>query len=168
MKARSLVLVAAITLAGVATGCGESAAGPAVTVASTDLVGRWISPRNELAPEAWHQSTLTFTIDGRFTSENRTYGVYDGETAEVLSVISRIEGTYRIAGDRLIFQPRRLVWWDRFYGALSPERVEEPYPWGSIFDDAHYSIAGDHLTMAYTMYPADTPVAAVGEYARER
>ena len=168
MNARSIVYAAAIALSAFASGCGESAAGPAVTVATTDLVGRWIGPRNPLAPEAWHQSTLTFTIDGRFTVENRTHGVYEGESAEVLSAISRIEGTFRIAGDRLIFEPQRLVWWDRFYGARSPEHVDEPYPWGTIFDDAHYSVAGDHLTMSYTVYPADAPVPAVGEFTRER
>jgi hypothetical protein len=60
------------------------------------------------------------------------------------------------------------VWWDRFHGASSPEHVEEPYPWRSIFDDAHFSIAGDHLTMSYTVHPADVPMLAVGAYTRER
>src|SRR5688500_6123104 len=108
MNARSIVLVAVIDMSGFASGCGESAAGPATTVAATDLVGRWVGPRDDLAPEAWHQSTLTFTIDGRFTLQNRTHGVYEGETAEILSAVSRIEGTFRIAGGRLIFKPQRL------------------------------------------------------------
>ncbi len=168
MKARSNLFVALVALAVFASGCGESAAGPAVTPAATDLVGRWIGPRDDLAPEAWHQSTLTLSIDGRFTLENRTHGVYEGQTAEVLSTISRIDGTFRLAGDRLIFQPQRLTWWDRFYGAMSPEQVEEPYPWGSIFENARISIAGDHLTLTYTVNPADAALAAVSEFTRER
>src|SRR5688572_22903050 len=168
MKARSIVLALMLTMPGFATACGESAAGPAVTTTATDLVGRWIGPRDGLAPEAWHQSTLTFTIDGRFAFENRTHGIYEGESAEVLSVISRVEGTFRIAGDRLIFKPQRLVWWDRFHGASSPEHVEDPYPWRSIFDDARFSIAGDHLTISYIVNPADAPMLAVSEYTRER
>ena len=124
MNARSIAVAILVMMPGFAAACGESAAGPAVTTTATDLVGRWIGPRDDLAPEAWHQSTLTFTIDGRFAFENRTHGIYEGESAEVLSVVSRVEGTFRIAGD--------------------------------------------HLTMSYIVYPADTAVAAVAEYARER
>ena len=139
-----------------------------MTAAETELVGRWIGPRNDLSPAGWHQSTLTFTIDGRFASENRMHGIYEGQSRDALSAMSRTEGTYRVAGDRLIFEAKRLIWWDRFYGAQSAEHVEEPYPWGSIFDDARYSVRDDRLTIHFTVYPADAPVPALGEYTRDR
>ena len=44
--------------------------------------------------------------------------------------------------NRLLFQPTRLISWDRCYGVDSPERVSEPYPYGAI------------KTYALKVYPA--------------
>ena len=142
--------------------------GPATPSGAAELVGRWVSWRNNLSPEGWHQGSLTFTLDGRFTSENRTYGLYESQQRDDLSAFTRVEGRYRIERDRLIFEPQRLVWWDHFYGARSAEHVEEPYPWGGLFDDARYTVRDDHFTMSFTVYPADAPVPAVAEYERDR
>jgi hypothetical protein len=160
-------LAAIAVLAGI-SGCRESAGGPATVMSATELVGRWIGSRDDLAPDGWHQSTLTFSIDGRFVWESRMNGLYGGQRRDDLSAFTRAEGTYRIDGDHLIFEPQRLVWWDRFYGAASPEHVEEPYPWSGLFDGATYSVRGDHLEMRFVVYPADAPVPQVAEYTRER
>jgi len=142
--------------------------GPATAGGAAELVGRWVSSRNNLSPEGWHQGSLTFEIDGRFASENRSYGVYEGQQRDDLSAFTRVEGKYRIERDRLIFEPQRLIWWDHFYGAQSAEHVVEPYPWGGLFDDARHSVRDDHLTMSFTVYPADAPVPCVAEYERDR
>jgi len=83
-----------------------------------------------------------------------------------LSGYQRAEGTYRVEGERLIFAAARLVSWDRFYGATSPESIVEPYPYGSIFDDAHYVLLGSQLSLQYTTYPADAPVPTLLVYTR--
>lgn len=165
---RSALLLAVVAVLAAMPGCRESAAAPMTALSATELSGRWLTSRNDLAPDGSHQSALTFSIDGRFVFENRMYGLYDGQVAAELSAFTRIEGVYRIDRDRLVFEPRRLVWWDRFEGAQSPEHVEEPYPWGSLFDDARFEVRDDRLVMTYRVYPGDKGVTAIGEYTRER
>lgn len=167
-RIRSTLFLAGLTVFAAVAGCAESVAGPPSASIATELVGRWVGSRNNLSPEGWHHGSLTFTIDGRFTSENRMHGLYEGQQRDDLSAFTRIEGKYRIERDRLIFEPQRLVWWDHFYGRRSAEHVEEPYPWNGLFDDARYSVRDDHFTMSYTVYPADAPVPAVAEYTRDR
>jgi hypothetical protein len=160
--------LALIAVSAALYGCRESAAGPTTVLSATELSGRWVTSRNDLSPGGWHQSALTFSVDGRFVFENRMYGLYEGQRAGDLAAFTRTEGAYRIDRDRLVFEPQRLVWWDRFDGARSPEHVEEPYPWGGLFDDARFAVQDDHLSMTYTVYPAERGVAAVGEYTRDR
>ena len=167
-RIRSSLVSAGLAVLAAGAGCAESVAGPATPTTALELVGRWVSSRNNLSPEGWNPSSLTFTIDGRFTSENRMYGLYEGQRRDDLSAFTRIEGRYRIVRDQLTFEPLRLVWWDHFYGARSREHVEDPYPWGDLFDDARYSMRDDHLTMSFTVYPADAPLPAVAEYTRDR
>jgi hypothetical protein len=151
-----------------AIGCSESTAVPSPAGVTTDLVGRWVSPHDDLSPESWAQRSLTFTIDGRFTSESRMYGLYAGQQRDALSAFSRTEGRYHLERDRLVFDPQRLVWWDRFDGAGSAEHIEQPYPWGGLFDDARFSVHGDHFEMTYTVYPADAAVQVITGYTRDR
>ena len=165
---RSALLLTFVAVLTAMPGCRESAAAPTTVLSATELSGRWLAPRNDLAPDGSHQSALTFSIDGRFVFENRMYGLYDGQVASDLSAFTRTEGTYRIDRDRLVFEPVRLVWWDRFEGARSPEHVEEPYPWGRLFDDARFEVQADRLVMTYRVYPGDKGLPGVGEYARER
>ena len=96
------------------------------------------------------------------------YGLYGGQRRDDLSAFTRAEGTYRIDRDHLVFEPERLIWWDRYYGAASAEHVEEPYPWSGLFDDARYSVRGDRLEMRFVVRPGDAPVADMAEYTRER
>jgi hypothetical protein len=138
----------------------ESATAPAASVE-----GRWASPREALSPTGSHQSFLTFHGDA-FTLEVRSYGIYPGQKLTDLAAYSRTEGTFRVDGDRLEFSPLRLVTWDSFYGATSPERVESPYPWGSLFDDARFAVRSNRLDLYYTIYPADAPVSTSSTYFR--
>ena len=157
-----------IALLGAAAACAESAAGPVAGDLETEIFGRWVSNADELSPESWHRSSLTFTIDGRYTFESLTYGLYEGQDRNALSALKRTEGWYRIAGNRIIFEPERLSWWDHFDGAGAALHQEAPHLWGRLFDDATFTVDGDRFTMRYSIAPANARLEAVAEYARER
>ena len=123
----------------------------------SSLDGSWVSAIENASPSGWYRRSLIFETNGSFTSEFRSYGIYGGQPRNELSGYQRTEGTYQTDGDRLVFQPIRLVSWDRFYGADSPERVTEPYPYPGIFDDARYQTQGLRLTLRFTTYPLDAP-----------
>lgn len=127
----------------------------------TLLEGTWVAATETASPSGWYQRSLTFDANGTFASGFRIYGVYDWQQSDDLSAYQRTEGTYVVEGDRLVFHPARLVWWDRYYGDQSPEQISEPYPYGTIFDDARYELKGRQLTLRFTVYPADAPETAV-------
>ena len=132
---------------------------------SSSLEGRWATEREALSPTGSHRGYLTF--DGAtFAFEVRTFGLYPGQAANDLSAYVRTEGTFRVEGDRLHFSPARLVTWDRFYGADSPERIDSPYPWGTLFDNARFTMRLSQLTLRYLTYPADAPVETSQTYWR--
>lgn len=145
----------------VLTGC-ESSTSPDASI----LEGRWATARDALSPAGSHQGFLTFAGTA-FVLEVRSFGVYGGQGANDLSAYSRTEGTFRVEGDRLHFSPTRVVTWDRFFGVDSPERVESPYPWGSLFDDARFTVRFTRLTLRYVIYPADAPVETSRIYRRQ-
>jgi len=63
-------------------------------------------------------------------------------------------------------EAQRLVVWDRFYGADSPQSVHEPYPYGDApFDGARFEIQADRLILHYLTYPADAPIPTTKDYA---
>ncbi len=130
------------------------------------ILGRWVTQRFDLGPSASYEHHLTFSPFRRFASEVRNYGSYPGQGPEEFSGYSRVEGTYNIDGNRLRFSPKRLVWWDLFYGKNSPTQTIEPYPYGSLFDDARSEIVGDRLTLRYVSYPSDAPVETTLELIR--
>lgn len=157
-----LLALACVTLAA-ASGCSD----PAAPVAR-DLVGAWVSAPAPLMRQGWHQYHLRFTTGRRFASEWRSYGVLPDQPVNELTSFSRIEGIFRQDGERLLFDPERLISWDRFYGRNSPVRVEEPYPWGGIFDSATYEVLGDRLTIHFTGYgPADERVRSTAVFTRD-
>jgi hypothetical protein len=92
--------------------------------------------------------------------------VYPAQRSDALSGFSRVEGLFTADGDRLYLEPERLVWWDSFYGESSPVHVEQPYPWGGVFDDARYFIRDHKMTILFTTYPADAPEPASRVYLR--
>lgn len=130
------------------------------------LDGIWVTAAENASPSGWYRRSLTFGANGSFTSEFRSYGIYQGQPRDEPSGYQRTEGIYERDADRLVFHPTRLVWWDRFYGVASPEQMSEPYPYGTIFDDARYEIQGQQLTLHYTTYPADAPVPTVLVFTR--
>jgi hypothetical protein len=144
------------------------ACGGATDVKSSSLSGTWVAPVENASPSGWYRRSITFETSGSFTSEFRSFGVYAGQPRDELSGYQRTEGTYRTEGDRLVFQPTRLISWDRFYGVNSPEQVSEPYPYGTIFDNARYEMTALLLTLHFTVYPADAAEPAVLVFIRAR
>ena len=138
------------------------------TAVGGDLVATWAGAPEDLSPAGWYQIKLTFGATGAFRAEVRNYGLYPAQHRSELSAYERTEGTYRTEGDRLILMPQRLVTWDRFYGASSAERVDEPYPYTGYLNGARYRIEGSLLMIEYTSYPADAPVATTMILGRER
>jgi hypothetical protein len=142
-------------------------AGPTASRPSV-LDGTWIASAENASPSGWYQRSLIFGRAASFTSEFRSYGIYPGQPRDELSGYQRTEGTYEIQGNAILFHPLRLIEWDRFYGAGSPEQIREPYPYGSIFDDARYELHGLQLTLHYTVYPADAAEPTATIYNRAR
>jgi hypothetical protein len=138
-------------------GCSEPA--------TDDFTGAWITAARDLDPTGYDQSELRFGSGGGFRWEVRSYGLYPAQRADDLSAYVRIEGTFETRNDRLIMSPQRSVTWDRFYGADSPEVVQEHYH-VPLFDGARFTIAGDRLTLNYFSYPFDAPVATEQEFVR--
>lgn len=138
------------------------------SLATSDIAGRWVTPSEGLRPAGLYGRQLTFTNDGRFVSEVRSYGVYPKQRPEDLSSYTRIIGTFAVAGDQLSFEPESLITWDSFYGADSPEMVQTPYPYGSLYDDARFRIDGETLTLDFTTYPADAPEPTRQVFQRDR
>ena len=146
----------------VALGCKEPAG-----VERSKLVGSWRQATQNLSPSGTYEFRLTFTESGTFISDGSMYGVYSGQPSKELSAYTRIEGTYVADGDRLVLNPRRLTTWDRFFGPSSPEKVYDPYPYSEYFDNARYHLEGSTLTLNYTTYPADAPIATTMQLKRD-
>jgi hypothetical protein len=135
--------------------------GNPIDVEPLTLFGTWVAIENA-SPSGSHRRSLSLGSNGSFTSEVRSFGIYPDQSPGALSSYQRTEGTFgiEVEGNGLIFHPIRLVSWDLFYGVESPERIAEPYPHGSVFDDATYEIRGRELILDFTIYPADAPVPA--------
>jgi hypothetical protein len=132
---------------------------------SDDIVGGWIAATRDLDPTGYDQSRLSFSPSGKFSWVVNTYGLYPGQARDELTDYTRIEGRYEVSNGRLVMTTERSVTWDRFYGAHSPEVVEDPYVI-TLFDQARYSIGGNRLTLDYLSYPADAPVSTRQEFVR--
>jgi hypothetical protein len=137
------------------------ACGSPTETQAPSLAGTWVAAPENASPSGSYLRSLTFDATGSFSSGFQVYGIYPGEPGDEVSAYQRTEGTYQAEGNRLVFQAMRLVWWDRYYGVDSQERTVEPYPYGSIFDDARYELHGRQLTLHYTAYPADAPETSV-------
>jgi hypothetical protein len=132
------------------------------------LVGRWTTDRSALDPAGSLQYHLTFSKYGGFIAENRSFGTYSGQQPDDLSSYSRTYGTYVVEGDRLSLNPKSLVSWDYFYGPKSPELVQRPYPYGTLYDAAHFQLEDSVLTLRYLVYPADAPVSTSQTFRLDR
>jgi hypothetical protein len=130
-----------------------------------NVTGHWMVT-GDLSPSGRYEDHLTFTTLGAFKWEVRFYGPHPDRPADRLDSYSRTEGTYQTEGDRILFQPARLVWWDAFYGDDSPVNVQSPYPYGTLFDDARFVLGVGRLTLNYLSYPFDAPVPTTMEFIR--
>jgi hypothetical protein len=156
------VALGAAVLAVGGAGCTDDAAVLVGDMAvPADLLGRWATPPEPNSGGSFVYS-LEFGRDGRFVVEWRAFGMYPGQRAGDVSGYSRSYGAYRVDGDRLTMLVDRVVTWDRFYGADSPETVTRPQPATAMYDDARFRVeaGGEALVLDYTSYPADAPVAA--------
>jgi hypothetical protein len=138
---------------------------PATSPSESPVAGRWASTRDALNPTGSYQGFLTFE-GASYAAEVRNYGLYPGQRSDDLSAYSRIEGTFRVDGDSLRFSPKRLITWDRFYGADSPVHVEDLAGQAAQSSAAHFSRDVHRLTLRYFSYPADAPVATSRTYWR--
>jgi len=120
-----------------------------------ELVGTWETARQSLQPGSY-QITLMFGRNGGYSSEVRNYGLYPGQAPNELSAYSRLDGTYEVRGDTVVTHAEEQVWWDRFYGADSPEH-REAYE-SAPFSPSQFEITGRMLVLRYMSYPADAPV----------
>ena len=116
------------------------------------LVGGWLTARENLHPMGSMTRYISFAENGTFLFATNSYGVYGGTE---LAGYTRTTGTYRIEGDRLICTATRVVSWDSFYGAGSPETVQNVNY--SFLDQARFRIEGSFLIIDYITYPADAP-----------
>jgi hypothetical protein len=131
---------------------------------SHPLIGRWQSEREALHPSGSYQTTLTFDA-GFMSTDVRSYGVYSGTPSE-LSAYTTTTGAFEARGDSLFSHPERQVWWDRFYGANSPEHVVALSGGGSMYAGAQFVIEENRLTIHYLSYPADGPVPTTATFVR--
>jgi hypothetical protein len=125
----------------------------------SSIVGSWVSAREDLQPRGSMQTYLAFSQDGTFKYEVYSYGAYGGND---LAAYIRISGTYYVNGDRVGMTANRTATWDSFYGASSPERVEQVTR--SVFDQAKFRITWPTLTLDYITYPADALVATTQSF----
>ena len=142
----SVCCAAALVVAGACSGSTS----PKI---NSPLVGGWITARESLRPMGSMTRYFSFAEDGTFLFATNTYGVYGGTE---LAAYTRTTGTYRIEGDRLISTATRVATWDSFYGAGSPETVQNVN--SSFLDGARFRIVGSFLFLDYITYPADAPV----------
>ena len=153
MIRRSAPLALCTALLSLTLGCFGS-----TEPASGDLAGQWVTAPENLQPNGWYQSHITFGPASAYTFEVRLYGLYPEESRDLLSSYTRLEGAYSVRGDSVFREIRREVSWDRFYGADSPEHVTDltgnPY----YRSGARYEVRGPVLVLHYLTYPADAPV----------
>jgi hypothetical protein len=124
------------------------------TDSQATLVGDWVR-QESLSPRGYLTTQLTFRADGTFTNAGRMFGCYPGQAANDLCAYTIVSGTFTTDDDRRAANVTRVVTWDRFYGASSPETVENVN--FTAFNKARFQIAGRTLTLHFLTYPADAP-----------
>ena len=147
-------------------GCAESTVGLRTIPGAPELTGEWAAAPDDIGASGWHQKTLSLHANGRFASTSSSYGLYEGQQRNELSAWSRVEGTFRVESNRLHFTPDVMTWWDHFESPNFPAVRRAPYPWGTLFDDATFAVAGNVLRIGFNVYPADAPVPVTVEYVR--
>ena len=157
---RPVLSVVCLALLSFAAACSETTA----TTKTSPLAGEWLASRESLQPTGSLTRRLGFSNSGQFSYRIDQYGIYEGQSPGTVSVYTQMSGTYQIDGDRLILTANRIATWDSFYGAGSPERVEQVTR--VVLDQARFRIVGFTLILDYIVYPADGPVPATLAFTR--
>ena len=97
----------------------------------------------------------------------QSHGLYENQQADDLSGYERTTGIFTVNGDRVSFEPSQLVVWDYSFGRDAQPTVYAPYPYDHFYDDAHFHVEGDALTLDFTTYPADAPEPARQIFRRD-
>ena len=163
---KPLLKYVAIGMLGLLPGCSESMVELGAIPSAHRLAGGWVAEANDLGTAAWHQTKLVLQPNGRFAFISSSHGLYEGQQRDDPSAWTRIEGNFRVDGNRLHFDAETMTWWDHFESAGSPAPRHAAYPWGSLFDDATFVVHGNVLMLSYNVYPADAPVPVTAEYRR--
>lgn len=130
-----------------------------------DVLGDWQADSTGTSQESYERH-LTLGADGSFSLLHRSFGVYDNQSADELSGFERVTGSFRIESDRLIFEPQMLLLWDYTFGRDAPTQVYTDYRYDHFYDDTHFTIDGETLTLHFTDYPADEPVSSTQVFQR--
>ena len=148
-----------IGLAAGLMGCSDPLASGA------DLDGKWSSGRMSAQPRGSWEVVLAFSPDGRFSQTISHYGTYAGTSLNTLAAQTIVAGTYTVVGDRLEMSPDTYTWLDTFYEDPGPHSSEPP---ATLYDDCTYGFVGSALTLRYTSYPADAPIATTAAFVKMR
>jgi hypothetical protein len=97
----------------------------------------------------------------------QSHGLYENQQADDLSGYERTTGIFTVNGDRVSFEPSQLVVWDYSFGRDAQPTVYAPYPYDHFYDDAHFHVEDDALTLDFTTYPADAPEPARQIFRRD-
>jgi hypothetical protein len=133
--------------------------------AADDIVGSWVAD-SAASPTGSYVRQLILRPEGKFMLDLRSFGLYDNQEPDELSGYERTSGTFTVDGDRLILQPEWLAVWDFSFGRDAPQTIYAPYPEEHFYDDAHFHIQGDTLTLDFTLYEAGSPRPATQIYQR--
>ncbi len=147
-------------------GCSESVLELRTIPGAPGLAGEWAAEPDDIGPTGWYQKRLTLHPDGRFASISASYGLYEGQKRNEPSAWTRINGSFRVDGNRVHFTPETMTWWDHFESADFPAPRHAAYPWGTLFDDATFVVEGNVLTLHFNVFPADAPIPVTAAYLR--
>lgn len=131
-----------------------------------DIVGSWVSD-SAASPTGYYVRQLVFTPSGKFASDFRSYGRYENQQPDDVSAYERTSGTFTVKDDQVIFEPSWLTIWDFSFGRDAPQTVYAPYPYDHFYDDAHYRVDGDELTLDFTLDVDGTAKPATQTFQRD-
>jgi hypothetical protein len=119
------------------------------TDALNNLLGDW----RETPVMDSTSRTLHFSKDGTFA----TVFTYHGTPGAVL----KSSGTFKIKGDSLLVTVKE----KSIQGANEPAVVNQVTE--SFYDNATFNVTNSILTLKYTTYPADAPVATEAKFQKQ-
>jgi hypothetical protein len=136
---------------------------PEVTAPSVNVVGEWLItyPANE---GAHTENRMKFGADGSYSSELLWIGFY-GLPADEVTGYLRMQGQYRLEGDRLMLRITRAKQWQKYAAGPNPS-VGTPEP--AWWENGTLAVEGDRLIHTYVSAPADAPETFTEVYRRER